>query len=72
MTSDSSEIIQSGVTRYIEFKPSLPFLYLPDEDWQNFASAFGKLHPNDAKCVTEGISHCKFDYPCSTIPANLH
>jgi hypothetical protein len=42
---------------------------MPDEDWQNFASAISALHPNDLKCIDD---HCLFDYSCSTIPSTLH
>lgn len=48
--------------REFSFNMHLPYIYIPDDDFKNFASAMAQFHLN-IKC-SDTLNGCKLETPC--------
>ena len=54
----------TGVGKYIELNPHLPFIYLPEADWSHFAYTMNDKLLNQAIDCSYPGNYCRFDYSC--------
>lgn len=60
------EFEQAGNARVVDLNPHLPYIYVPDQDWQIISERLQDIY-HDIRCeFDENV--CKFQKRCSMIP----
>lgn len=55
-----------GQPRLISFDTQLPYMYLPDADFENLAEALGKFDQTNIIC-SYTMNYCKFATSCDKV-----